>query len=217
MSYILDALKRAESERRLGAVPGVHSAPAFDATRTAHRPRLLWILLPASILALVGAVWFGAVRAPIEVPATLTAPAATPGIAKQSGAQASPLSSQPVAAAAPVAAPPAPPPRKTAAASKPAPRPAKQSAAPKTAPASAAPADPPLQALRDLPEQLRRELPAFTVGGYIYSANKADRSVLIDKRLLREGNEIAPGLTLEQLTPNGMVLQYKGYRYRAAY
>jgi len=71
--------------------------------------------------------------------------------------------------------------------------------------------------LRELPPQIQREIPAMTVGGYIYSGNKADRSVLINNRLMREGDEVAPGLVLEKMMPNGMVLNYKGYRYRAGY
>ena len=57
----------------------------------------------------------------------------------------------------------------------------------------------------------------MTIGGYIYSGSRADRSVLINNRLLREGDEIAPGFMLEQMMPNGMVLSYKGYRYRTSY
>jgi general secretion pathway protein B len=84
-------------------------------------------------------------------------------------------------------------------------------------PAPAAPVEPPLPGLRELPEQIQREIPTLAIGGYIYSGNKADRSVLINNRLMRDGDEIAPGLQLEKMMPNGMVLNYKGYRYRITY
>ncbi|MFC7514771.1 general secretion pathway protein GspB [Herbaspirillum sp. GCM10030257] len=90
-----------------------------------------------------------------------------------------------------------------------------------TATASTTPAapatEPAVGSVRDLPPQIQQQIPALTIGGYIYSANKADRSVLINKRLLRDGDEIAPGLTLERMTPSGMILNYKGYRYRSSY
>ena len=102
--------------------------------------------------------------------------------------------------------------------------PATASAAPADAPAAAtsttpaAPApEPAVGSVRELPPQIQQQIPALTIGGYIYSTNKADRSVLINKRLLRDGDEIAPGLTLERMTPSGMILNYKGYRYRSSY
>ena len=68
-----------------------------------------------------------------------------------------------------------------------------------------------------MPQQVQNEIPQLSVGGYLYSTNRADRSVLINNRLLREGEEIAPGFVLEKMTPKGMVLNYKGYRYRTSY
>ena len=36
----------------------------------------------------------------------------------------------------------------------------------------------------------------------------------INDKLLREGATLPPGLMLEQITPEGMVFAYKGYRFR---
>jgi general secretion pathway protein B len=41
--------------------------------------------------------------------------------------------------------------------------------------------------------------------------------LLIDKVLRREGEEVAPGLTLEKLQPREAVFNFKGYRYRVPY
>jgi general secretion pathway protein B len=71
--------------------------------------------------------------------------------------------------------------------------------------------------LRELPAEIQQQIPPLAISGYIYASNSADRSVLINRKLLREGDEVAPGLTLEQLLPKGMVLNYKGYRYRSGY
>jgi general secretion pathway protein B len=54
-------------------------------------------------------------------------------------------------------------------------------------------------------------------GGYMYSPNAADRLVLVDKTLRREGEEVAPGLVLEKLLPRGAVMNYRGYRYRVPF
>jgi hypothetical protein len=32
--------------------------------------------------------------------------------------------------------------------------------------------------------------------------------------MLREGDYVVPGLKLEQITPEGMILSYKGYSFR---
>jgi general secretion pathway protein B len=88
-----------------------------------------------------------------------------------------------------------------------------------TAGASAKPAavEEPVQNLRDLPEPIQRSIPQVAVGGYIYSKNAADRLLLIDKVLRREGEEVAPGLMLEKLNPKEAVFNFKGYRYRVPY
>lgn len=71
--------------------------------------------------------------------------------------------------------------------------------------------------LRELPEAVQREVPQVAIGGYIYSKNPEDRLLLIDKVLRHEGEEVAPGLTLEKLLPKSAVMRYRAYRYRVPY
>lgn len=233
MSYILEALKKAEAERHTG-VP--HTAPTLprlgapDHAGSEMRKKWLWAALPVSALALAFAAWL-ATRdsAPPATPPTPTAPPAPP-IPSTAQPQPAPVTDR--TEPAPVTAPPAAP---VAGADKPAAaeapvRPkekiARKNTEKKRAPATdeataarpaAGPIEPSVATLRELPEQIQREIPSYTIGGYIYSGNRADRSVLANKRLLREGDEIAPGLVIEQMMPNGMVLNYRGYRYRASY
>ena len=89
------------------------------------------------------------------------------------------------------------------------PAPAKRSAEPA--------GEEPVQALRDLPEPIRRAVPPVAMSGYMYSPNPADRLILIDKVLRREGDEVAPGLVLERLEPKGAVFTFRGYRFRMPY
>ena len=51
----------------------------------------------------------------------------------------------------------------------------------------------------------------------MYSANPADRLLLVDNALRHEGEEVAPGLVLEKLMPKAAVMNFRGIRYRVAY
>lgn len=226
MSYILEALKKAQAERQLGSAPTLH-APALHGTerQTAGgaltRPLVLAALAmgvaivvllvlvlrptqqqqPAGAPRAVAAVAVAAPAAP-AIPVAPAAPAQT-GAAPLAAALPPPVATvtpeprpQPVAEEAPAAAP-------AVAADKP----VKPAAAPEE----------PVQNLRDLPEPIQRSIPHVTVGGYIYSKNPADRLLLIDKILRHEGEEVAPGLMLEKLQPREAVFSFKGYRYRVPY
>ena len=100
-------------------------------------------------------------------------------------------------------------------------RPAPPPVAPKpqiaAAPAEAPAPEENLPFMNQLPEQQRNEVPKVSFGGYMYSKNPADRLLLIDKVLRHEGEEVAPGLVLEQLQPKAAVMNYRGTRYRVAY
>ena len=54
----------------------------------------------------------------------------------------------------------------------------------------------------------------MTVTVHAYSDRPADRLVGINNRMLHEGDDVVPGLRLEQITPEGMVFGYKGYSFR---
>lgn len=257
MSYILDALKKAESERRIGSIPDMHAQPLATASATdspAWRRPYAWATLAGVVLMAGGIAWFapwqaarrsdtGALPTPQSSSGTVaidtnrnaapTPPAVSqktvPPIAQavvpeetvppvpQQTAQPEPAKPKPEPA--PVKKKKSEPPPAIAA-------PAPQATASKkeNAPAAAAPpaavapaAEPRLPGFRDLPANIQQEIPALTVGGYIYSSIAAERSLLINNRLLREGSEISHGLVLEKMLPKEAVLNYKGYRYRVPY
>ena len=84
MSYILDALKRADSERERERedVPGLHSktetwiAPDEVRTRRAQPQAVVWALAAACLLLALGVLWF--VLAREAAPASVAVPAAVP-------------------------------------------------------------------------------------------------------------------------------------------
>ena len=54
----------------------------------------------------------------------------------------------------------------------------------------------------------------MTVSVHAYSDTPEKRLVGIGSRILREGDYVVPGLQLEEITPDGMILSYRGYRFR---
>jgi general secretion pathway protein B len=263
MSYILDALKKAEAERNPDSSLNAHAPPSAQfptfGPQPAHAPRVapwLWAGMTAAAIAIAALAWlkpWQSTPAPVAVAAASPAPSAPVIAAAPAPTQQMPAPAPAPAATAPAeaAAPPAPhtskqeakqdskqesraatarpenrkavaakqpaekkPVKETAKARAPEPTPARE---PKPTPAPAPSTENRVMALQELPAHIQNEIPRVAVNGYIYSPNKADRTVLINTRLLREGEQVAPDLMLEQLTPSGMVLNYKGYRYRTSY
>jgi general secretion pathway protein B len=68
--------------------------------------------------------------------------------------------------------------------------------------------------MADLPPAIQQELPPMSISVHAYSDKAGDRLVGINNRLLHEGQEVAPGLRLEQITRDGMILSFRGYNFR---
>ena len=62
----------------------------------------------------------------------------------------------------------------------------------------------------DLPPKIRDELPNLSFSMFIYSPDPASRMVGIKGRVVREGQELAPGLKVESILPDGVILNYRG-------
>jgi len=250
MSYILEALKKAQAERQLGNAPTIHAPQPVQAaqpgTAASRRPLLVGLGAGALVVMLGGLFVWQRTTAPAAAPAIAAQPAAPTASAAPVRAPAQipapvPASAPSVAAAASntleVSAPPAqpaPPPRPAQVAEAPrsaapalAAARAGESTAPARVPAAApvparapAPAPSPedsLPYLAQLPDAMQREVPRVAFGGYMYSANPADRLLLVDKTLRHEGEEVAPGLVLEKLLPKAAVMNFRGMRYRVPY
>lgn len=218
MSYILDALRRADSERERGAVPGIHAQPVpvvspDDASRRGPRP-WVWVVIGVSLGLLLPLLWllFGndAPALPDE-PATATAPPPPiPASPERDALQPSP----PVRTVPPPADLPDHPieRRPTSAEALAA---ARKAAAPA---ASAAPAvEERIYARNELPDEIRRQLPTLTIGGSIYSSNPANRFLVINGQVVHEKGELGAGHVLEQIRLKSAVLRFKGYRYEINY
>ena len=234
MSYILDALRKADAERERGHVPGIHAQPSFGGPAPTRAQRSVspapWIAAGGLAVLVVGAVaWFalGSPRPPVE------APSPVPNVAAPSPAPA------PAAAQTPPPAPGPTVPALARTADAPTlqgevPRPRAQQGPAVRTPKAAAPAasaasavlvpdgkpgatGEKVYAIAELPDDIRRQLPALSIGGSMYSPKPADRILIINGQVLHEGERIAPDLLLVQIRVKAALLNFKGYRYVVAF
>lgn len=241
MSYILDALRKSDEQRRRGTTPTLLTAQAAALAPPRRKPLSYWMLGGALLVAgvAIGTLqpWKSAQHAPAPASAPLAAPAASAP---------APAPVVPAAPAAKVQEPAAPirkavPPARAAATPAPAAKPpgevdaeaqadtkarARRSprepvaaiakSPPKSSAGSAAGAPPeqPIVRFSELPVEVQMEIPKLQITVHAYSPVPRERLVGINDLLLREGGSVSPDLKLEQITPDGMVMTYKGYRFR---
>jgi general secretion pathway protein B len=74
--------------------------------------------------------------------------------------------------------------------------------------------EPRVMTMGELPASILQELPTMQISLHLHSTKPANRFVSINNQMLQEGAYPAPGLKLEQITPDGMIFSYKGYRFR---
>lgn len=228
MSYILDALKKADSERERGAVPGIHAQQvphmAVVAKPAGNLKLVLWLIAGLLTILVAALVWSMSTTTsptpPVQVaqppspirpaetgaPAPLTQPSAMPAP--------TPTAASPVAklGAKEKIAVPAP-------AIKAETKVAAKAGVPKVG-ASAedtATAETRVYRLAELPDDVQRDLPRLTISGGTYSANPAQRLLIVNNQVFLEGSQPAPGVTVEQIRQSAAVLSFRGYRYRVAY
>ena len=211
MSLILEALRKSEAERQRGRAPGlfVEQQPARRrGQRAAQRwPWALGALLGALLLAWGWREWTrGTASETAATPAASAAPAAD--------AVAAPTERPPPTTTAAPAAPAA-----RAAAPAPEPIAAKRPAGPPQAAAPApeatsatAPQEPALPTVASLAAGERAQLPPLKLSMHVYAAEPAQRFVILDGQRLDEGASPAPGLVLEQIRRDGLVLLVNGRR-----
>ncbi len=239
MSYILEALRKADQERAAGAVPDLESAH-----QTAHPEqrsfRWVWILVA---LLLVNATLM-VLLATRDTGTGVTRPAASPvaGPAQETAGSPRPVVEPPVRADRPaatvvtapktvlyqdrpVAAVQAIPPvtitapaRKSAAGTPVAPAATGKAQSPvATAPVQAAPPEAPEQGLsdwEDLPLEFRSSLEVQRLDVHVYDTDPQRRFVLINLRKYRAGDSLESGAVIEEILPDGVLLTYQGTRFR---
>ena len=71
-----------------------------------------------------------------------------------------------------------------------------------------------LMSINDLPASVRADLPEFRMSGHSYSADPQTRVVMLNGKVLQERQELSHGLKLEEITPDGVIMVHKGFRFR---
>lgn len=156
--------------------------------------------------------------APVAAAAVAAAPpraAATPtanAARAVPAANAPPAPGVPASAAAAAAPPPAPP---AAVAAAPATPPA--AARPMAPPPAAAPAAPVAAGELPIGNGLPPDAPKLAISGGVYSANRAQRMLIVNGQVVNEGADLGGGLVLEEIRPKAAVLRFRGGRYNVGF
>lgn len=79
--------------------------------------------------------------------------------------------------------------------------------------ATAQPAQPGLPSIWELPYATRKDLPAIDLTMHVWSPTPAERFVVVKGERHVEGEQIADGVTLQQITTDGLVLEFHGQRF----
>lgn len=226
MSYILEALKKADQERDLGAVPSLATPHETERPRT-RSYRWLWVI---AALLLLNAVLVALMLSDRHE----QAPDTVQALPERQPAPISPQPAQPTEQPAEVrvgeAAPPkqpvpplsegphsdggtaAPPEPAAMQSAGPSPRPA-ETIEPTTRPATARQDSSGLQSWYELPADFRSRLTLPRLDLHVYSEDPQSRFILVDLKKYREGETLESGLLLEEVLPEGMVMSYRGERF----
>lgn len=243
MSYILDALRKSDQQRQRGLPPTL-LAPQAAGVEPRRSPSMSYLLLTAVLVGagiVIGALrpWQNeepalatksAARNPLESTPQASPAHAQPRTARRTEQDApAPEVKTPIPSAAVLddraterQVPTAMKPQIEAWRINP-PRPAMPTAPQQAAAApgkangastGTAPQQPKVLTMAELPLSIRQEIPPLSISVHAYSREPKDRLIGINDRVLHEGEDLAPGLRLEEITLDGMILRYKGYRFR---
>ena len=232
MSYILDALKKSDKERKRGSVPDIMTVQDIQMPGTKKRP--LWILLILVVLLLnaVVLIWVSPWKS--KNPQTVSDPASDKQIVAKSQLADTKISSDKKNALQQskklnagndvrkdIKEKPKTMPEKKITHEASSITPPKKEEAGDTA-SEAKPDDNHLPLplpnkiyhISELPQSLQQKLPVFAISTFLYSEEPGSRSVRINGQMMREGQYLSAGLKLEEIMQNGMIFSYQNYRFQ---
>jgi general secretion pathway protein B len=221
MSFILDALKKSESDRQRQNGPAL-----FEVKVAPPRTRLpLWAIAIALLLAVnAGVVAWMLLRRPPHTEAATAAPAAAPATATMPA----PVLPSPQAAPPPGVAPPSTVPARATETNPPS---SPVASAPNSGAENAEDLAPAAEPGAPLGSHVHRgtvdgvplyqdwattpgtHVPQLRLDLHVYAARPQERFVMINMKKLREGDSLPEGVRVESITPEGAVLSYNGSRF----
>ena len=203
MSFILDALKKSDQQRQLGAVPTLTSARI--AAEQPAQPKHMFYVLIAVFLLIAGLLigwlqpWSDNRTARSEPPLPVVKQEGAPPL-KNTGdgsgtRESASLNASEIA------------PKGSRAATMPA------AVTSDTVKRVDAVAHKDAMTVTQLPTTIQREIPKMSISVHVFSSEPAKRFATINDQLLHEGDFMTPLLKLEQITAEGMVFSYKGFHF----
>jgi len=221
MSSILDALKKSERQRSLGR-DLIYRNASPDAA-----PRLTGFAIAVLTTLLILALAIGAMLYSLREQKSPVANSPVETLIPPDDSRTSTTQESSVTTVASIPAPPAEAARTvdntTLSGSQTAPALSKQ-VSPKPAKSADAPSNPvpalPVQGtgeapwLSSLPQAFRRSLPPLAVNIHVYSPDRSQRILYINNRPVKQGGRIEGGAVVEEIVHDGVVLQYRGQRFK---
>ena len=195
MSYLLEALKKSDKERQRGAIPDLQTDHSQPSVRRKRQRTILWYLSGVAVLVLLcggGLFWWQYGLQSAQTDESLQDTVKLP-VKKEE-----PL---------PIPEAKVTPPTVVVAAQT-------ESVVEEeeVTPVADAIFVPPL--LDDLPVAIRAAIPDLSFAGHVYSDVPQKRLIIINNRIVREGDLIGSGLTLENIDNDGVVLRYESSVFR---
>lgn len=233
MSYILEALKKLEQKRQQGGTPNLLTLQG-DATKVRQRRRL-WPYITMGVVLLNGIMvlllfWI----VPWEhagQPLSKTSRVAREGTTPLPVTVLPEKKEQPVAETkkdVPLAEkkdvtqsvpsqPPAPLPEKvvveaTQLKTAPVQPPTPIKTSPESSPREIKPSNK-VVSIKELPASIKGSLPELKMTVHSYNEQSQSRFVVMNNNTAREGQSVSADLKVEQITPNGVILNYQGHRF----
>ena len=211
MSFILDALKKSENERQQQAATEFATIPSAAASPST--PRWIWVLMGLLVVN-IGIVAVAMLR-PAAEPAATVGSQATESAVSMEAAPAAATSDTSFAERISAANVPRPAPSR---ASNPehlqsTPRPAPQVDEPGPQRVVDSGSSLALPTLNEVRLDNSVSLPDLHLDIHVYSDAPADRFVFINMQKHQEGSVLEAGPRVDEITPDGVVLDYRGTRF----
>jgi general secretion pathway protein B len=228
VSYILDALKKSDKERQRDEIPDLQAEHSPPPVRREERKIRSWGLpgvVGLVLLCGIALLWWqlgseekvqpvvaetqSAIPAPapvqeVLVPETEMTPATSVDFVSEEREQ------TPKKADKAVVRTPVTPSSIPAGVAEKKPVPEMKAAVP----APAVQAEPVILLMEELPVAIRAGIPDLSFAGHVYSDVPQQRLIIINNRIVREGDLIANGLCLEKIDLEGVVLRYNRTVFR---
>jgi general secretion pathway protein B len=230
MSYILDALKKAEQERKRGKAPDLMDNHGY-APQGPRKRLWLYALLVVFVIVAGGLGWYlghdepSTDALPFQSSRTQAVPdihapqpqpqpqqatqAATPSTELPTAAKQKPIAEDAGRVTETVQTVKPSQPQRITKERLPAAQAEQSGPAPEKKP------DPnKVYTISELPDSASKGLPAFAISTHIYSAEPTERLASINGNIGHEGQEIIPGIVLVSVLPDGVLLKHQGYRFK---